>query len=76
MPLFTIQMSNSQIRLLQASANITAQIYILGGDTVNARFFGSLASQLKEIRRDPEKTFAGPMGDVVWPDNPIVTQVE
>ncbi len=76
MPFISIQMSNHQINLLQASASITAQIYVLGGDAVNARYFGSLAKQLKEIKRDPEKTFPGPMGEVVWPDNPVVTQVE
>lgn len=76
MPFISIQLSNHQINLLQASASITAQIYVLGGDTANARYFGSLAKQLKEIERDPEKTFAGPTGEVVWPDNPVVTQVE
>lgn len=76
MPFITIQMSNYQIDLLQASAAMTTQISVLGGDAVNARFFNSLAEQLKEVERDPEIGDVGFLGEVIWPDNPVVTQVE
>ncbi len=76
MPFISVQMSNYQINLLQASAAMTAQLSVLGDAAVNARFFDSLAKQLKEIERDPEIGDVGFMGEVIWPDNPVVIQLE
>ena len=74
MPIITVELSNFQLDRLQVSLEMIARLSSLTTEAATARFMNSFAEQLSSIKRDPEIGDIGVVGEVLWPDNPVVVQ--